>query len=133
MAFVRFNGMRRFIFYLGIMLAASVRGAEIRIDFNGSLAGAAPTNFHAALAGSGQPGTDAEKNAITDGNLFYNRSKGTVALTLPFRDRNGDVMAAVHIRLKSFIGETQNNAVTRATILVKKMQAEVASAEAWLQ
>ena len=357
MAFVRFNGMRRFIFYLGIMLAASVRGAEIRIDFNGSLAGAAPTNFHAALAGSGQPGTwkvllddvppllapltdrapavtkravlaqtsqdpnnerfplciydgetfkdfkfttrfklvsgtveqmagmvfrfqnasnfyvvrasalghnvrfykmvdgvrsapigpqleittnawhtlavqchgnqvtcwlddqvvmpplqdntfpggkvgfwtksdavsyfcdpvieytpripaaqtlvrnllekqprilelriytldeqgvthviaskeekeigqpgtDAEKNAITDGNLFYNRSKGTVALTLPFRDRNGDVMAAVHIRLKSFIGETQNNAVTRATILVKKMQAEVASSEALLQ
>ena len=42
-------------------------------------------------------------------------------------------MAAVHIRLKSFIGETQNNAVTRATILVKKMQAEVASSEALLQ
>jgi hypothetical protein len=81
----------------------------------------------------GLPGTDAEKNAISGGNLFYSRSKGAVAVTLPFRDRNGDVMAAVHLGLKSFFGETQNNALTRANIILKKMQAEVASSEDLLQ
>ena len=52
----------------------------------------------------GQPGTDAEKAAITDGTIFFGRGKGTVAVTLPLRDRNGDPMAAVRVQLKSFLG-----------------------------
>ena len=32
----------------------------------------------------GQPGTDAEKAAITDGKVYFGRGKGTVAVTLPF-------------------------------------------------
>ena len=81
----------------------------------------------------GRPGTDAEKTAITDGKIFYARSKGVVAVTLPFRDRNGDPMAAVRLRLDSFFGETEKNALIRAGLIVKKMQAEVDSAEALLQ
>ena len=50
-------------------------------------------------------------------------------ITLPLRDHNGDPMAAVRVWLKSFLGETQNNALTRATMIVKKMEAEVTSAE----
>jgi len=49
--------MRRLIFGLCLLLAVSVRGAEIKIDFSGLAAGSTPTNFHAALAGVGQPGT----------------------------------------------------------------------------
>jgi hypothetical protein len=81
----------------------------------------------------GQPGTDAEKNAINDGKMFYAKNDGVVAVTLPFRDRNGDIMAAVRVRLDSFFGETQQNAVTRAVMVVKKMQGEVFSSEALLQ
>jgi hypothetical protein len=81
----------------------------------------------------GRPGTDAEKNAINDGKMFYARSHGEVIITLPFRDRNGDPMAAVRVRLDSFFGETQQNAVTRAVMIVKKMQAEVTSSELLLQ
>jgi hypothetical protein len=77
----------------------------------------------------GQPGTDAEKEAITDGKTFFGREKGTVVLTLPFRDRNGDEMAALRVRLKSFFGETQDNALTRATMILKNMQAQVTSSE----
>ena len=51
----------------------------------------------------GQPGTDAEKAAITDGKVYFGRGKGTVAVTLPLRDRNGDPMAAVRVQLKSFL------------------------------
>jgi hypothetical protein len=77
----------------------------------------------------GQPGTDAEKAAITDGKISLGRGRGTFAVTLPLRDRNGDPMAAVRVQLKSFLGETQDNALTRATIILKQMQAQVTSKE----
>src|SRR5258706_9502837 len=48
--------MRCFIFCLCLTLAGSVPGAQIKIDFSDSPAGSAPTNFHTALAGTGQPG-----------------------------------------------------------------------------
>jgi len=77
----------------------------------------------------GQSGTDAEKKAITDGAIFYGREKGVDTLVLPFRDRNGDPMAAVLVKLKSFFGETQQNALIRATMILKSMQAEVTSSD----
>jgi hypothetical protein len=81
----------------------------------------------------GRPGTDAETKAINDGAVSYGKEKGVDTLILPLHDRNGDPIAAVRLRLKSFLGETQENAVTRATMLVNQMQAEVTSSEALLQ
>jgi hypothetical protein len=81
----------------------------------------------------GQPGTNAEKNAIKEGTVSFGKSPGAVAVTLPLRDRNGDPVAAVRVRLKSFPGETQDTAVTRATQIVKKMQAQVTTADDLLQ
>ncbi len=78
---------------------------------------------------AGQPGTDAEKAAMTDGTVSFARSSGTVLVTLPFHDRNGDPIAAVRVQLKSFFGETQDNAVTRALTVVKEMQTQITSAE----
>jgi hypothetical protein len=75
----------------------------------------------------GQPGADAEKAAIASGEIFFGRDKGTVVLTLPFRDRNGDPMAAMRVQLKSFLGETQDTALTRAMIILKDMQAQISS------
>ena len=77
----------------------------------------------------GQPGTDAEKSAVTDGTISFGRGPGTVALTLPLRDRNGDPIAAVRVQLKSFPGETQDTALTRATMIVKTIQAQILSRE----
>jgi hypothetical protein len=82
---------------------------------------------------AGQPGTDAEQKAITDGAISYGRSKGVDTVILPFRDLNGDPMAAVRLRLKSFIGETQQNALTRANLILKTMQAQVTSSDQLLQ
>ena len=47
--------MRSLICCLFLMVAATVPGAEIRIDFSGSPEGSIPTNFQTALAGSGRP------------------------------------------------------------------------------
>ena len=75
----------------------------------------------------GQPGGKAEKEALTQGTISFGRSPGTVAVWLPLRDRNGDPMASVWVRLTSFFGETQDNAIARATLVIKAMQEEVTS------
>ncbi len=81
----------------------------------------------------GQPGTDAEKIAIADGTVSFGKSPGVVAVTLALRDHNGDPVAAVRVRLKSFLGETQDTAVSRATLLVHQMQAHVTTSEDLMQ
>ncbi|MEI6074063.1 MAG: hypothetical protein WCS94_00730 [Verrucomicrobiota bacterium] len=74
------------------------------------------------LAELGQPGTEAELKALQEGAVSFGRESGTVIVTLPLHDRNGEPIAAVRIKLKSFLGEMQNNAITRATTIVKSMQ-----------
>ena len=81
----------------------------------------------------GQPGTDAETAAIKDGTKSFGKSPGIVAVTLPFRDRNGDPIAAVRVRLKSFFGETQGHAVLRAAMILKLMQTQATTREDLLQ
>jgi hypothetical protein len=75
----------------------------------------------------GQAGTDAEANAIKDGTVWFGREKGAVEVTLPLHDRNGEFIAAVRVRMKTFLGETEDNAVTRARMIVKEMQQQVES------
>jgi hypothetical protein len=77
----------------------------------------------------GRPGTDAELAAVRDGTVSFGREPGAVLVTLPFHDRNGEYIAAVRIKLKTFFGETQDNAVTRATFLLKMMENLCQSAE----
>ena len=77
----------------------------------------------------GQPGTDAEKGAITSGGVYFGRGTGTVAVTMPLNDRNGNSMAAVRVQLKSFLGETQDAAVDRVRVYVKEIQAQMTSSE----
>jgi hypothetical protein len=48
--------MRKSFLGLWLVLAVSASGAEIKINFSDFAAGQSPTNFHNALAGTGQPG-----------------------------------------------------------------------------
>lgn len=81
----------------------------------------------------GKDGTDAEKSAINDGSIYYGRGRGTVAVTMPLTDRNGDPVAAVRVELKSFLGETRDTALTRARMIVSRMQAQVLTSQDLLQ
>jgi hypothetical protein len=74
-------------------------------------------------------GTDAEKNALTSGTIYFGRGKVTVAVTMPLTDHNGDPVAAVRVQLKSFKGETQDTALARVRAIVKQMQAQITSGE----
>jgi len=77
----------------------------------------------------GQPGTEAELAAIRDGTVSFGRDIGAVLITMPLHDRNGEYIAAVRLKLKTFFGETQDNAVTRATMVVRAMQNLCTAAE----
>jgi hypothetical protein len=74
------------------------------------------------LSEKGKPGTEAELAAIRDGTVSFGRDHDGVLVTMPLHDRNGDYIAAVRFKLRSFFGETQDNAVGRATLILKLMQ-----------
>jgi hypothetical protein len=59
--------------------------------------------------------------------VFFGREKGVVVMTLPLHDRNGDFIGAVRVRLKSFFGETQDTALSRARMIVGQIQNQVGS------
>ncbi|MBU6411636.1 MAG: hypothetical protein KGR98_14725, partial [Verrucomicrobia bacterium] len=81
----------------------------------------------------GLRGTDAEMGALTNGAVYFGRDIGAVEVTMPLRDRNGDPMAAVRVKLKSFPGETEDTATDRARVIVQKMQAQVTSRDQLIQ
>ncbi|HEU6447293.1 MAG TPA: family 16 glycoside hydrolase [Verrucomicrobiae bacterium] len=100
-----------------------------RLDENGNPKIIASNN----LKEVGDAGTEYERNAIKEGKMFYGKDKGTVSVTMPYRDHNGDPMAAVRVKLEASLFETQDTAVTRATMIVKQMQQQIATANDLVQ
>ncbi|HWQ92506.1 MAG TPA: family 16 glycoside hydrolase [Clostridia bacterium] len=80
-----------------------------------------------------QPGSKTELNTITQGSIYYVKNKGSVAVIMPLRDRNGDPIAAVRVIMTTFTGQTEQSAVIRATPIVKEMQARVQAMDDLLQ
>jgi Domain of Unknown Function (DUF1080) len=81
----------------------------------------------------GQAGGKTEEDVALNGTTYYGRDKESATVTLPLRDRNGDPIAAVRIVMKTFPGQTEDNAVVRAKPVVKLMQAQVKSREELLR
>ena len=75
----------------------------------------------------GSPGTKTEADVIARGSIYYLKVDKTIEITLPVRDRNGDVVAALAVKLKSFPGETQSTALDRAVIVKKAFEEQIAS------
>jgi len=76
----------------------------------------------------GQAGGQVEQAVIASNTIYSGKSGGRVLVTLPLHDRNGDPMAAVRLTMDSFPGQTDQNAVGRATPIVKRMQGRARSA-----
>jgi len=74
-----------------------------------------------------RPGGRAEADVLGKGAIYYGKDKGSVSVTMPLRDRNGDCIAAVRVVMKSFPGQTEQNAVARALPIVKAMQERIQS------
>lgn len=77
----------------------------------------------------GEAGGKTEEDVIAHGRVYVGKAKGTATVYVPLRDRNGDPVAAVCVVLKSFPGQTEDNAAARARPIVRKMQDRVQSLE----
>jgi hypothetical protein len=81
--------------------------------------------FDAALLGT--PGTKYDEDVIQRGASYYLKDRHTVEVTLPLRDRNGDVAAAMKTKMESFPGETEDTAVARAAIIRNAIEQRMAT------
>jgi len=81
----------------------------------------------------GQPADQVEQDVISHGTAGYGKRKNSVFVTLPLRDRNGEPIAAVCVIMKTFPGQTEDNALARAQPVVRNMQARIQSIEELLQ
>lgn len=77
----------------------------------------------------GQPGRQVEEDVLAKSSVYYGKEKDSVLVTMPLHDRNGDTVAAVRLVMKSFPGQTEQNAIARALPLVKEMESRVRSAK----
>jgi hypothetical protein len=73
----------------------------------------------------GKPGGKNEADVIENGTPYYDKEQEMISVMVPLRDRNGDVEAAVRIKMHSFPGQTEENAFVRATPIIKAMQDRV--------
>jgi hypothetical protein len=76
--------------------------------------------------GLGVAGTKYEEDVIERGSIYYFKDHKAVEVTLPLRDRNGDVTAALKTRMESFRGETRDTAIARATVIKKAIEQRMA-------
>lgn len=72
----------------------------------------------------GQSGTRTERDVIRFNSIFFgrNRANRSVTVTMPLRDRNGETIAAVRVVMRSFLGQTESNALGRAQPIIKQME-----------
>jgi len=73
----------------------------------------------------GQAGGNTEKEVISRGQTYYGKERNVASVIMPLRDRNGDIIGAVRVAMKSFAGQTEENAIVRAAPVVKAIQARV--------
>lgn len=69
-------------------------------------------------------GGQVERDVLAKDVIFSgdDKPRGVILVTLPLHDRNGEVVAAVRLEMKPFIGQTEQNAILRAMPLIKRME-----------
>ena len=70
---------------------------------------------------------------IQQAAIYYAKGTGSVIVTMPLRDRNGEAMGAVRVVMKSFPGQTEQNALARAQPIVHELQAKVQTVQDLLE
>jgi hypothetical protein len=73
----------------------------------------------------GQPAPQEVSKVLAERGYYYGKRNGEVMLTLPLHDSNGEKVAAVRVVMKSFLGQTENNALARAMPVVKGMETRI--------
>lgn len=81
----------------------------------------------------GQP-AHADCAKVMDQNKnFHGRKDNVAVVTLPLRDKNGKIIGAVRVRLRSPVGTEKRRDVTRATVLTKQIQSSFPDSKSLFQ
>jgi hypothetical protein len=81
----------------------------------------------------GRAGGKAELDVIENGTAYYGKEKEYASVVLPLRDRNGDPVAAVRVKLKPSAGQDEQHAFARARPVIQEMQKRVTSLQDLVQ
>ncbi len=81
----------------------------------------------------GRPGGKVELDVLEQGTPYYGQEEDYVSVVLPLRDRNGDPVAAVRVKLKPSAGQSEQHAFSRAMPVVREMQQRVSSLQDLVQ
>jgi hypothetical protein len=73
----------------------------------------------------GEPGGTVERDVLARDTMYYGKQGKAVLVTLPMHDHNGEPMAAVRVVMRSFPGQTEQNAVARALPILRQMEARI--------
>ena len=105
------QGMEEFGRLVALKIAAAAPGSEeVKV-----IASSDPEDV-------GKPAPESEQRASHEGAIFHGRDGGVANVVMPLRDRNGDPAAAVRVVMKSFPGQTRDNALVRARPVVEWME-----------
>jgi hypothetical protein len=89
---------------------------------------AALASSDAALVGTA--GADAEEKALATGLISAGVGDDHSSAVFPLRDRNGDPLLALRLRLRKFPGQTEANAAARGKQIADQLQKLVQAADA---
>jgi hypothetical protein len=81
----------------------------------------------------GKSGGHAEQDVINRNVTYYGKGRTSVEVTMPLHDRNGETVAAARVIMRTFPGQTENNALARALPIVKEMEARISSLQALIE
>jgi len=77
--------------------------------------------------------TESEGKTLETGKIFYGKTRKSVTVVMPLRDRNGEVMAAVRVVMGTFAGQTEQNAIVRANPVIKAIQSRAQTLQELLE
>ena len=77
----------------------------------------------------GAPAEKAPKDALAKGKNYYLKSAEAVIVSLPLRDKNGDIIAAAQIITRPSATQTEEGSVNYALKVVKKLEMRLKTAK----
>ena len=77
----------------------------------------------------GTTGSNIIEDVVKTTQFGYARENKSVIVTAPLRDRNGDPVAAVKVKMERFRGQTEKTSITRIMPVVKLIESRMRDAE----
>ncbi len=77
----------------------------------------------------GQTGDKFAREAIERNAIYTGRTRGSITVTMPFHDRNSEVIGALRVVLKARFTDSEQNAIARATPILKEVEQRLRSRE----